>query len=182
MAAMLGLASALVAAPSLRRLGTDARIVVMSAAAFLVMWTLVFLRRWGVRPGTDFVRILEEVAARGRTGAASFSPAIPRTPLDLPKAIASVLFRPHFFEAKSAQARLAALESSLLIVLSAARIRSAYAAVAGPRRSPYAQMAVAYGGLFALGYSWAANFGLLVRQRTQLLPLYFVPFVARRLG
>jgi hypothetical protein len=35
-------------------------------------------------------------------------------------------------------------------------------------------MGIAYTGLFIIAFSGLANFGLLARQRVQLLPLFFV--------
>ena len=41
-------------------------------------------------------------------------------------------------------------------------------------RSPYVTFALAYSGLFVLAFSAIGNFGLLARQRTQLLPFVLV--------
>jgi hypothetical protein len=44
------------------------------------------------------------------------------------------------------------------------------------RRQPYVAFAFLYCGLFIVGFSALANFGLLARERVMLLPIYLVLF------
>ena len=60
-----------------------------------------------------------------------------RFPRTFPLAAVTVLFRPFIFEAHNAQARLAALESTALIVLFLLRFRWVMAALRSLRRQPY---------------------------------------------
>jgi hypothetical protein len=47
-------------------------------------------------------------------------------------------------------------------------------ALGSVRRRPYLAFAIAYAALFIVAFSAVANFGLLARERAQLLPLYLV--------
>jgi len=90
--------------------------------------------------------------------------------VQFPAAAVTVLFRPFPFEAGSAVALIASLEGLVLLVL---LVRSV------PRwrlvpRIPYAVFAATYTVLFIFAFSALSNFGILVRQRTQLLPLVLV--------
>ena len=92
------------------------------------------------------------------------------SPVQFPAAAVTVLFRPFPFEAGSAVALIASLEGLVLLVL---LVRSV------PRwrlvpRIPYAVFAATYTVLFIFAFSALSNFGILVRQRTQLLPLVLV--------
>jgi hypothetical protein len=44
------------------------------------------------------------------------------------------------------------------------------------RRRPYVAFCLVYTGLFIIGFSTLANFGLLARERVMLLPLYILLF------
>lgn len=171
MAAMLATSLALGAATRLRGRALAAP---AAGAAVLGTWTAIFLRRWGVDRAGGVEAVWRSAAARGGYGASKFDPPFPGRLRDLPGVAASVLLRPHPLEAHSPQTRAVALETSFLTLLTAARLRSV-------PRDPYSLAALAYTGLFALGFSFVSNFGALARQRTQLVPLYLVPVMARRL-
>lgn len=128
--------------------------------------------------------VFEVAEGRTGTGGSEFSPPIVRSPLDLPYATATVLFRPFPTEAHNLQSRVAAAEGVLLLVLFAA---SAGRLVRLPRTAwqhPYVLAAVTYIGLFVVAFSRIGNFGILARQRTQVLPLVLMllalPAVASR--
>jgi hypothetical protein len=84
------------------------------------------------------------------------------------------MFRPFPWEAGNAQALAAAREG---VVLMAIFILSLPRLVRVPRFAvsrPYVAFALAYTALFVLAFSAIGNFGLLTRQRTQLLPFVLV--------
>jgi len=86
----------------------------------------------------------------------------------------TILFRPFPFEVHNAQAAITALESSLLLCLTLARRRAIWHAVRHLRRWPYVAFILVYSGLFVVAFSSIANFGILARERTQLLPFFLV--------
>lgn len=91
---------------------------------------------------------------------------------DLPLAGFSVLFRPLPFEATNAQMMLAAAEGSLLLVLVARSWRSLLLVPSRLRDQPYLILCLIYLLLFVYAFSNFSNFGLLTRERVQVLPFF----------
>jgi len=122
---------------------------------------------------------LELVATESDYGGSEFKPVIVRSPLQVPSAFVTVLFRPWVFEANNAQALVAAMESSLLLVLVVVRWRWIWAALKSMRRQAYVAFAAAYTFLFVIVFASFPNFGLLARERVQVLPLFLVLLCVR---
>lgn len=163
---------------NLRYLAPVAKAVGVAAVAVLavvlVQRTGEFLGSADVISASGIVSELEQVSEASDYGGSQFEPTIVRTPLDIPSAIVTVLFRPFVTEANNAQALVAAIESAFLLVFSLLRIRWFLAAVRSVRRQAYVAFALVYTGLFVIAFASFPNFGLLARERVQLLPLYFV--------
>ena len=143
-------------------------------ALLLVQRTDAFLREAGVREEGGVADTLEQTSFRTQQGGSQFVPSVLDSPARAPLAVVTVLFRPVLPEAGNFQAALAALEGSILFVWCAWRWRWILSAVSSMRRQPYVAMAIAYIGVFVLGFSSIANFGILARQRVQVLPFLFV--------
>ncbi len=113
--------------------------------------------------------------AEGRTTEAGsrFTPVNATTnPALLPLAFVTVLFRPLPIEATSGVAAASALEGVFLIYLTAKSIRRLRSLPRSMRRYPF--VAYCVGILFTFVYAFSAfsNFGILARQRCQVLPFY----------
>lgn len=107
-------------------------------------------------------------------GGSEFSPVRVRTPLHYPLAAVSVLLRPFPFEVSSSEGLLTAAESGVLVLgfaFSIPRLRQVPRLL---RRVPYLTFALAFVGGFVFAFSAIANFGILARQRTQVLPFVLV--------
>jgi hypothetical protein len=104
-----------------------------------------------------------------------FAPSVLDSPSRAPIAAATVLFRPHLLEAGDARTFAAAVETTFLLLLSLARWRWWLSALGSVRRQPYVAFALLYIALFIVAFSAIANFGLLARERVQVLPLFLVP-------
>lgn len=118
---------------------------------------------------------LEQTSERSAQGGSEFEPAVVRSPLDLPMAFATVMYRPFVFEAHNVTALAAAAQGAGLLVLTAIRLPWIIHSLKGFRRKhPYVIIAVVYILLFTIAFSSFPNFGLLDRQRVQVLPFYFV--------
>jgi hypothetical protein len=117
---------------------------------------------------------LTRIQARTSKGGSTFTPALADSPARFPIAVVTVLFRPFIFEAHDTQARIAALESTVLIVLCLVRFRWIMAALMSLRRQPYIVFSLVYVLLFIVAFSSFSNFGLLARERVQLYPLFLV--------
>jgi hypothetical protein len=103
-----------------------------------------------------------------------FSPPKLRSIRDLPAVAGTVLFRPHLGEAGNAPGMLAAVEGAGLVLLSAARWRRIAAALVSVHRQPFLGVMAASLAVCIVVLSPLANFGLLVRERTPILPLYLM--------
>ena len=115
---------------------------------------------------------LDEASERTSQGGSEFTPIRVSTPVDLPAATATILFRPFPFEVGGPQELASAFEGVLLMGLTFASRRRIMTALRAMRRLPYA--AYCAGGLltFIVAFSAFSNFGILARQRTQVLPLF----------
>ena len=151
--------------------------VVMVASVFLLNRTAEFLESSGFETGGGVTGVLQQTAERtGESGGSSFEPSILESPARAPIAIVTVLFRPFLFEASSAAAAAAALEATFLLGLTVVRFRWLLSALRSVREQPYVGLSLVYTGLIVLAFSSIANFGLLARERVQLLPFYLVLF------
>jgi hypothetical protein len=166
-------ATALTGAQALRR--PRRRPVELAAfAAAASVWSERYVRRFEIDSRAGWRAALRRMVERTAKGGSRFSPSTADTLARAPRAAATVLFRPHLLEAHNAAAFAAAAENAFLLALSLRRLAWGSAAIRSSAREPYVAFALAStAGLVAL-FSGLANFGLLVRQRTQLLPFYFV--------
>jgi hypothetical protein len=148
--------------------------VLTVAALILIVRTDHFLQDQNVETSGGLGGTLEAITERSDSGGSVFQPSVLDSPLRTPIAVGTVLFRPIVIEAHNAQAMAAALEGTFLLILSLVRWRWIFHAVRSVRRSPYVAFAILYSTGFIIAFSSMANFGNLVRQRVQLLPLYLV--------
>jgi hypothetical protein len=128
---------------------------------------------------------LSETELSTGQGGSSFTPVTVNTPLDLPLATTTVLFRPLPFEAHNAQMLLTSFEGLFLLGLCIVSWRRLAAVPRLMRSTPYVAFAFVFVLLFVYAFSSFGNFGILARQRTQVLPFLFVllalpPLVGRR--
>ncbi len=117
---------------------------------------------------------ISDSGARTTQGGSEFDPVIVNSPLDMPLAILTVLFRPFAFEAGSAPMLLAAAEGTLLLGMFAFGLRRLRQIPGRLRRQPYLVVCLAYTLLFVYAFSAFANFGILTRERVMVLPFALV--------
>jgi len=177
----LALASAVVLRPpnpAHRQFAPIAKAVSLVAVSVLVVLFIgraqEFLNAESLTSSAGISQELTELSERADKGGSEFTPAIVRSPLDLPLAGLTVLFRPLVTEAHNAQALAAATESTVLLLLAVYRLPWIVAAIRSGRRQPYVVFALVYVALFVVAFSAFPNFGLLARQRVQVLPLLLV--------
>jgi hypothetical protein len=179
---VLGLVVAYLFARPPRRLGALGPAVKLFALAALVVVAVGLLGRTqsylvekGIDPQDGVTSVLAETQRRTNQGGSNFqAPSTGVSLAKLPFAAVTILFRPFPFEVHNAQAAITALESSLLLCLTLARRRAIWHAVRHLRRWPYVAFILVYSGLFVVAFSSIANFGILARERTQLLPFFLV--------
>jgi len=165
----------------LRQLAPLAKMLALSilalAALYLILRTDRFLMESGIDTAGGVSSVLTDVGERTSSGGSEFDsgPSL-GSPSRAFLGVGTVLFRPFPFEAHNLQAFAASLEGIFLLLLSLVRLPWAIAAFRSWRRQPYVVFALAYVGMFVVAFSTVANFGLLARQRVQLLPVYLVLF------
>ena len=179
---VLGLVVAYLFARPPRRLGALGPAVKMVALAALLVVAVGLLGRTqsyllekGIDPADGVTGVLAETGRRTTQGGSGFeAPSTGASLAKLPFAAVTILFRPFLFEVHNAQAAITALESTLLLALVLARRRAIWQAVRHLRRYPYVAFILVYSALFVVAFSSIGNFGILARERTQLLPFFLV--------
>jgi hypothetical protein len=179
---VLGLVVAYLFARPPRRLGALGPAMKMVALAALVVVAIGLLGRTqsyllekGIDPQDGVTGVLAETGRRTNQGGSGFeAPSTGASLAKLPYAAVTILFRPFLFEVHNAQAAITALESTLLLCLVLARRRAIWQAVRHLRRYPYVAFILVYSTLFVVAFSSISNFGILARERTQLLPFFLV--------
>jgi hypothetical protein len=179
---VLGLMVAYLLARPPRRLGALGPVVKLFALVALVVVSAALLSRTqsyllekGIDPQDGVTSVLAETTRRTNQGGSNFEAQSTGVSLaKLPYAAVTILFRPFPFEAHNAQAAVTALESLLLLCLTIARRRAIWQAVRRLRRRPYVAFVLVFSLLFVVAFSSIANFGILARERTQLLPFFLV--------
>ena len=107
-------------------------------------------------------------------GNSAFNPPNARSPLGYAEAVVTVLYRPFPFEAHSLTVLVASFEGLLMLVISLGSWRRLRGLPRALWSNPYMVFAVLYTALFILAFSNFANFGILARERVQMLPLFLM--------
>lgn len=146
--------------------------VLMVGGVFLLDRVETFLDIENVAESTEEVRGL--VAERTDEGGSAYEPVSPTSPRGFAWAVVTVLFRPFPNEATNPQSILAAIEGLAILglcVLAAPRVLRGAREI---RRRPYAILAVTFVPLFCYAFSSVGNFGIITRQRVQVLPFLLI--------
>jgi hypothetical protein len=130
-----------------------------------------------LRADTDDV--LDRTEENTRIGGSRFEGGRVRSASDLLQAVVSVPFRPFPHEAENLQAQLASLEGLLLLALMVLALPRLVHLPRLALRKPYVAFATVYTMGFIVAFSSFGNFGLLARQRSQLVPLLVVLLVVQ---
>ncbi len=96
------------------------------------------------------------------------------SPVNWPSDAVTVFLRPFPWEIQSSLQILASMESALLALLIVVRFKSLRLAFTRSRESPFLMFCWVLTGLYAIAFSSFSNFGLLVRERSLVLPAVLV--------
>lgn len=179
-AIVLGRAGGEPAAPGQLRIGRVVASIVMLVAAGSVMG--VAAEYLGLEElSVDAVEERLATQAEDSTqGGSSFGTGqVSLSPVTVPFSIFTLLFRPHLLEASSSLQAVSALENMALFGVFLLRWRSVGAAVRLLRKRPLILFALLATVFYAVALSSFGNFGLLMRQRSLILPAVAL-FVAIR--
>jgi hypothetical protein len=128
--------------------------------------------------------VFDRVAQQTGGGGSSFTNLSPNNPVGFAFNSVTILFRPFPTEAHNPLAMLTALEGVALLVLCVVSRRRLARLPRELLRRPYVALSIVYTFAFIYAFSSVLNFGILARQRSQLLPALFVvmciPEVTRR--
>jgi hypothetical protein len=91
---------------------------------------------------------------------------------EIPAAFVRVLFRPLPMDAHNAQALFSAIEGTLLLGLFIWKVPAMIKGLGKIRRRPYLLFSLIYTTGFVVAFSAILNYGILARQRSQLMGLF----------
>jgi hypothetical protein len=148
-------------------------VVVVSVTLLLATFAASFLEVEEVS-GESIATATSTASEATSQGGSEFTATEMDSPLDFPVAAATVLFRPFLFEVSSAQMLVASLESLILLVLAVAALPRLRGLTGRLRAQPYLILCLVYTTLFIYAFSYIGNFGILTRQRVQVLPFVLV--------
>ncbi len=172
------LAALLMRAPERGR--TSNPVVQGIAVVTLIGLTIVFADRAAEFLGVDEFSVASVTAAVDATsqrtdeGGSTFTPVPLTSPLGIPAAFATVLFRPFPWEANNIQALMASFESLAILGVIAWQWRRLKALPGLLRRYPYLVFALVYSLLFVWAFSRFGNFGIIARQRVLVMPFVVI--------
>lgn len=91
---------------------------------------------------------------------------------DLPAAFLRILFRPLPMDANNAQAMVSAIEGTFLLGVFIWKLPSMIKGIRTLRRRPYLLFSLIYSTGFIIAFSAILNYGILARQRSQVMGLF----------
>jgi len=114
---------------------------------------------------------LARTAGQTAVGGSTFETQPVHSPVDLPVAVANVLYRPFPFEARTIPAMVTALEGTVLLALTVAAGRWVWRMGPAMWQWPIAAFCGGFVLAFVFAFSNVANAGILARQRVQMFPV-----------
>ncbi len=117
---------------------------------------------------------IDWTSSQTQQGGSEFTPVPLSSPLGVPMAFVTLLFRPFLFEAHNAQMVMHSLEALFLLgltVLSWSRLRQLPRML---REHPFLWFALVTVIAYSLAFAEFGNFGILARQRVLMLPFFLM--------
>ena len=111
------------------------------------------------------------------SGGSSYEPPPIFSPIGAVYGVITAIFRPFPWEAHNAPARVTAMESVLWLFFFWSRRHVFLARIRTLPRDPWLIFLVAYSGIMILALVGLGNFGILVRQRSTMLPFVWLLFI-----
>jgi len=118
--------------------------------------------------------LLDQTTQQSTKNGSTFTTPSPNNPAGFAVSAVTVLFRPFPFEVRNAQSLLASLEGLSLLGFCVLSFRRLAQLPAEASRRPYLVFGLVYTLAFIYAFSALGNFGILARERSQLLPELFV--------
>ncbi|CAN5651732.1 hypothetical protein BH10ACT1_BH10ACT1_07950 [soil metagenome] len=185
--AVVGVAASMVA-----RSSTEVRTAAAATSRILLLVAFVPILIFGLSrvdhlfgsssDGNNFTvsGALERTSDQTSIGGSAFETQPVKSPLDLPVATVSVLYRPFPFEVNSLPVLISSLEGTALLLGTLVAGRWIWRVGPAMRRHPFAAYCGAYVLAFVFAFSNVGNAGILARQRVQMFPVLMLLVAAAR--
>jgi hypothetical protein len=148
--------------------------IILLIGAVLVTRTGQLLEEGNAQKDTSVTSTLERVRTQTGQGGSEYTPSDPQSPIGYVEGAVTLFFRPFPTEAHGFQQWLSAAEGVVLCGLFVTSRRRLRGLLRRLRDDPYYMVAIAYTAMFIFAFAAVANFGILTRQRVQLMPFVFV--------
>jgi len=147
-------------------------VVVLALGGYLATRTADLLNAQDINVSVSSA--LATNANRTAQGGSNFSASNPQNPVGYAQDAVTILFRPFPFEAHGIEALGTSLEALGLLVLAVVGWRRLLSIPRRIRAEPYVALAIAFILMFIFAFGTIANFGILARERSQMMPYAFV--------
>jgi hypothetical protein len=115
-----------------------------------------------------------DLSVRTDLGGSAFNAPNPHNPIGYVEAAVTVLYRPLLFEAHGTEAFVTSLEAMTLFALTVLSWRRLKGLPRRLRSEPYVFLALVFVLVFIFAFGTISNFGILARQRSVMMPFFFV--------
>lgn len=148
-------------------------IVILAAGAFLAANTAA--RFFGVEDlSLESVQsVTAETNKNSTQGGSEFAAPNPQSPLEFPVALVTVLYRPFLTESHNIVSLLSAVEGTFFLLITLISLPRILRNLREYRRSGYLLACLIFVLAFTYFFGSIGNFGILARQRVQVLPFLF---------
>ena len=132
--------------------------------------TAIFPKAQPLNDPGSVVSLVSGTQVSTSIGGSQIETTSPNAVWNYPFAMLSALYRPLIIEARNPPTLIAALEGTVLLVLTILWRRNIAAGFRQLREAPYLMFATLYGTMFFVVWASISNLGILARQRVQGLP------------
>jgi hypothetical protein len=147
-------------------------VVVLALGGYLATRTADLLNAQDINTSVDSA--LTTNATRTDQGNSNFNGANPQNPVGYVQSAVTVLFRPFPFEAHGLESLATSAEALFLLGLAIASWRRLASIPRRIRPEPYVALALGFALMFFFAFGTISNFGILARERSQMMPYVFV--------
>lgn len=174
---LLAFAAALLIGRRQHRLGALTPASVAKVAGFVVLLALgavLATRTATLLKANDISGTSIDLSTSTGLGGSAFSAPNPQNPVGYVIAVVTVLFRPFLFEAHGTDMVATSFEGLFLVGLTIASWKRLVSIPRRLRPEPYTLLALAFVLVFVLAFGSVSNFGILARERSVMMPFFFV--------
>ena len=147
-----------------------AMVLVVGVTVAFGSLTAIFPKAQPLSDPTSVTNLVVQTQGSTSIGGSQIETTSPNAVWTYPLSMASALYRPLLIEARNPPTLIAALEGTMLLVLTIVFRHNIVAGLRQMRKTPYLMFAALYGTMFYVVWGSISNLGILARQRVQGLP------------